>query len=57
MNINTTTRNVFFDRRYAQNGFAPPWFPSTTVAVGNVNAGTVTASVQRVQWLNETAYF
>jgi hypothetical protein len=22
--INTTTRNVFFDRRFAQNGFAPP---------------------------------
>ncbi len=57
MSINATTRNVFFDRRYAQNGFAPPWFPSTTVAVGNVNAGTVTATVQRVQWMNETAYF
>lgn len=57
MNINTTTRNVFFDRRYAQNGFAPPWFPSTTVAVGNVNAGTITPSVSRVQWMNETAYF
>ena len=32
-NINTTTRNVFFDRRFAQNGFAPPWFPSTTVTL------------------------
>jgi hypothetical protein len=27
---NTTTRNIFFDRRFAQNGFAPPWYPSTT---------------------------
>ncbi len=56
-NIGATTRNVFFDRRFAQNGFAPPWFPSTTVAAGNVGAGTVTATVQRVQWLNQTAYF
>ena len=30
-NINTTTRNVWFDRRFAQGNFAPPWFPSTTV--------------------------
>src|SRR5947209_13972578 len=29
-NINTTTRNVYFDQRFA-SGFAPPWFPSTTV--------------------------
>jgi Tfp pilus assembly protein PilX len=56
-NINATTRNVFFDRRFAQNGFAPPWFPSTTVTAGNVGNGTVTATVQRVQWLNQTAYF
>jgi hypothetical protein len=56
-NIGATTRNVFFDRRFAQNGFAPPWFPSTTVTAGNVGNGTVTATVQRVQWLNQTAYF
>ena len=23
--INSKTLNVFFDRRFAQNGFAPPW--------------------------------
>ena len=42
-NINSTTRNVFFDKRYSQGGFAPPWFPSTTVNVGSATAGTVTA--------------
>jgi Tfp pilus assembly protein PilX len=57
MNIGATTRNVFFDRRYAQNGFAPPWFPSTTVSVGNVGGATITPNVSRVQWINETAYF
>jgi Tfp pilus assembly protein PilX len=56
-NINSTTRNVFFDRRFAQNNFAPPWFPSTTVTLGGVNGGSVTATVQRVQWLNQTPYF
>ena len=29
-NIGATTRNVLFDRRFL-NGFAPPWFPSTTI--------------------------
>jgi Tfp pilus assembly protein PilX len=56
-NIGATTRNVFFDRRYSQNGFAPPWFPSTSVTVGNVGGATITAKVSRVQWMNETAYF
>jgi hypothetical protein len=56
-NINSTTRNVFFDRRFAQNGFAPPWYPSTTVSLGGVNGTSVFATVQRVQWLNQTSYF
>jgi hypothetical protein len=51
-NIGATTRNVFFDQRFAQAGFAPPWFPSTTVTPTNTNAITnVTSSVQRTQWL------
>jgi hypothetical protein len=29
--IDTTTRNVFFDRRFAQNGFAPPWYRSPAI--------------------------
>jgi hypothetical protein len=56
-NINSTTRNVFFDRRFAQNGFAPPWYPSTTVTIGGVNGTSVAYNVQRVQWLNQTSYF
>jgi hypothetical protein len=53
---NTTTRNIFFDRRFLNNGFAPPWFPSTTVTPGTGQAATITSSVQRTQWLNKTSY-
>ncbi len=54
-NIGATTRNVFFDRRYA-NGFAPPWFPSTTVTLGGLTAAQVLPSVTRKQWLNKTSF-
>ncbi len=54
-NINSRTRNVFFDRRFTQGGFAPPWFPATTLTVSGVVSTTVNSSVQRVQWLNKTA--
>jgi Tfp pilus assembly protein PilX len=56
-NINTTTRNVFFDRRFSQNGFAPPWFPSTTVTPGSITGAHATTSVTRVQWMNQSSYF
>ena len=56
-NINTTTRNVFFDRRYSQNGFAPPWFPSTNVSLGSLTGAHATTTVTRVQWLNQSSYF
>jgi Tfp pilus assembly protein PilX len=56
-NINTTTRNVFFDRRFAQNGFAPPWYPSTTITLGGVANTSIVASTQRTQWLNRTSYY
>ncbi|MGZ4843592.1 MAG: PilX N-terminal domain-containing pilus assembly protein [Candidatus Angelobacter sp.] len=56
-NINATTRNVFFDRRFAQNGFAPPWFPSTTVSLGSLTGAHATTTVTRVQWLNQSSYF
>ena len=50
-NINSTTRNVFFDRRFAAgSGFAPPWFPSTTLAGPSVSHTTV-SSVQPVSWI------
>jgi Tfp pilus assembly protein PilX len=56
-NINTTTRNVFFDRRYkSKANFAPPWFPSTTVTTTTTSdSSTVTPSVQRVKWENTSA--
>lgn len=54
-NINATTRNVFFDRRYTSRpGFAPPWFPATTVTPPGVSSAVVTPSVQRVRWVNNT---
>jgi Tfp pilus assembly protein PilX len=47
--------NVYFDRRYTNRpGFAPPWFPSTTVTQGGAQATNVTTTVQRIQWLNQT---
>lgn len=55
-NINSTTRNVIFDRRFANNGFAPPWFPSTTITPTGVSGATVTPQIQRVQWINQTPF-
>ncbi len=54
--INSTTRNVYFDRRFALNGFAPPWFPSTTITGGALDSAVLTTSIQRVQWVNKTSY-
>jgi hypothetical protein len=54
LNINTTTRNVFFDRRFANGNFAPPWFPSTAVTSVPSGVEASTASnpvVTRVQWV------
>ena len=56
-NINTTTRNVFFDRRYAQNNFSPPWFPSTTLSSTGASNAQYVSSVQRLKWLNNTSYY
>jgi Tfp pilus assembly protein PilX len=54
---NTTTRNIFFDQRFSQGGFSPPWFPSTTITQGNQAAAQwAVPSVQHAQWLNKTAY-
>ena len=54
-NINTTTRNVFFDRRFGQ-GFAPPWFPSTNVTIAPGTPTTFTTSISRTQWVNASSY-
>lgn len=55
-NIGATTRNVLFDRRFLSGGFAPPWFPSTTVTPGAGVGSSVTATWKGTQWLNQTNY-
>lgn len=57
MNIGATTRNVYFNRRYAAGGFSPPWFPSTTVGKGTLAPNGLQVQANRVQWVNQTAYF
>ena len=56
-NINSITRNVFFDRRFAQNGFAPPWFPSTTLTSTGPTTAVYIPTVQRLKWLDNTTYY
>ncbi len=54
---NATTRNIFFDQRFAQSGFAPPWYPSTTVQVSNTDTSSFTPpTVQRLQWYYKSSY-
>jgi hypothetical protein len=50
---NMSTENTYFDRRFTSRpGFAPPWFPSTTVSqADNALAPRVTSSFQRKNWL------
>jgi len=56
-NIGASHRNVFFDRRFAQGGFAPPWFPATTVTQNGAAAANFAApTVSHVQWMNKTSY-
>jgi hypothetical protein len=54
---NVTTRNIWFDRRFLQGGFAPPWFPATTVTTSGTTSATVSPNVTatRVLWVNTTA--
>ncbi len=54
-NIGATTRNVYFDRRFAQGSFGPPWFPTAVVTPTNVSATSVSHVVQRLQWLDNSA--
>jgi Tfp pilus assembly protein PilX len=52
---NMQTENTYFDRRYTSiPGFAPAWFPSTTIQTVDItNAATpvITPVVQRISWL------
>ena len=57
-NINTTTRNVLFDVRYANGNFSPPWFPSTSVQLGGLKAANFDPpKIQRLSWQNQTPYY
>jgi hypothetical protein len=44
------SRNLYFDQRFASGAFAPPWFPSTTIATGSNSVGTYTAKTVRTAW-------
>jgi Tfp pilus assembly protein PilX len=49
--VNITTFNVYFDQRFANTqGFAPPWFPSTTVTATGPAPAVSKPTIQRVQW-------
>jgi Tfp pilus assembly protein PilX len=56
--VSINTSNVFFDRRFtSRTNFEPPWFPETTVTMGeivNSNGATVIITPQRVQWVAAT---
>lgn len=46
------TRNIYFDQRFS-TGFAPPWFPATTVITTPTTQTVVSPS--RMSWTNTTA--
>jgi hypothetical protein len=57
LNGNTITRNIFFDQRFSQGGFAPPWYPSTTVQASGTDTSAFTPpTVQRLQWYYKSSY-
>jgi hypothetical protein len=57
--VNMNTSNTYFDRRFqsrASQGFAPPWFPSTTVSTSVIPAVPTAPSVgsplaTRLTWM------
>lgn len=52
--VNISTGNTYFDRRFTtRTGFAPPWFPQTSIALGDittVSSASETVTPQRVAW-------
>jgi hypothetical protein len=49
---NCTSRNLYFDQRFTSGGFAPPWFPSTTVTPSSSDSvQSVTPTTQRTGWV------
>ena len=54
---NAITRNIFFDQRFSQGNFAPPWYPSTTLTSSNTDTASFSpTTVQRLQWYYNTSY-
>ena len=54
---NTTTRNIYYDRRFSQGNFAPPWYPSTTVQASSTSTSAFQPpTVQRLQWFFKSSY-
>lgn len=50
-----TARNIYFDQRFA-NGFAPPWFPTTTVtSTTSDTAVAQPATMSVLSWSNTSA--
>ncbi len=50
-----TQRNIYFDQRFS-SGFAPPWFPTTTVTTTATNTAVPDApQVNRLSWVNSSA--
>ncbi len=49
--------NTWFDRRFtARPGFAPPWFPQTTLTLGGPqNSNPQPPTFQRIQWLSTSS--
>jgi Tfp pilus assembly protein PilX len=59
-NINASTRDVFFDKRFA-GSFAPPFFPSTTVTTTTTptsdTAIPTSPSFSRTRWINKSTVY
>jgi hypothetical protein len=51
--VSMNTANIYFDRRFTSKpGFAPPWFPSTTIgSSGPTSASAAPPTAQRTQWV------
>jgi hypothetical protein len=51
-NCNMSTENTYFDRRFTSRaGFAPPWFPSTTITSTGSAPAVTKPTIQRIQWV------
>lgn len=51
-------RNIYFDKRFGSGGFAPPWYPSTTVGTSTVTTSSAamgSITYKRTNWINTTA--